>query len=181
MTSTSTSGKCGACCRWVTNGVICNNCDCCFHINCANSSPSLLENSMQWSCKYQKHAKHQEERIRHLERELRSARAEIKFLKTGYTSSKTKVQDISTEPSIWAIPKNSKSRSRRFSGDDTYHVQLTNRFSTLDVDQQSSDFMKHVKDTVKSIHGKTNNQKKKGFYCLVVVTVGKLDPCFRKS
>ena len=93
MTSTSISGKCVACRRWVTNGVICNNCDCCFHINYANSSPSLLENSMQWNCitcKYQKHAKHQEQRIRHLEQELRSAKTEIKFLKTGYTGSKLK-------------------------------------------------------------------------------------------
>jgi predicted RNase H-like nuclease (RuvC/YqgF family) len=33
------------------------------------------------SCRYQKHAKHQEERIRHLEQELKSAREEISKLK----------------------------------------------------------------------------------------------------
>jgi hypothetical protein len=33
------------------------------------------------SCKYQKHAKYQEGRIRLLEQELKAARAEIKFLK----------------------------------------------------------------------------------------------------
>jgi len=41
MSSASLSGKCGGRRRWVTNGWICDNCNCCFHINCANVRPIL--------------------------------------------------------------------------------------------------------------------------------------------
>jgi hypothetical protein len=59
--------------RW-KNGLICNSCDCCFHINCASTSSILIDKSMPWdcmSCRYQKHANQQEERIWYMEQELR--------------------------------------------------------------------------------------------------------------
>jgi len=39
-----------------------------------------------------------------------------------------------------------KSRSHRFSADDVPQVKLSNRFSVLHVDQQSTGFLKHVEN-----------------------------------
>jgi hypothetical protein len=39
------------------------------------------------ACKYHRHAKHQEERIRHLEHELTIAKEVIRILKTGNVNS----------------------------------------------------------------------------------------------
>lgn len=160
MMSGSLSGKCGACRRWVTNGLICKTCNCCFHINCASISPSLTEKSMPWdcmTCNYQKRAKYQEERIRFLELELKAAREEIKFLKAGNTSSKVKDQDNSS--GFWIKPKNSKSKAHRFSADDVSHIQIKNRFSVLEVDQQCPSLLKHVDQKVRSLAGKLKNQQ----------------------
>jgi hypothetical protein len=115
MVSRSLSEKCGACRMWVTNGMACNMCNCCFHINCASNSPTLIEKSMPWycvSCKYQKHARCQEARIRYLEQELKAAKEEINFLKAGNSSNKIKDQNNSNDLCNWTKPKNSKSRSR---------------------------------------------------------------------
>jgi predicted RNase H-like nuclease (RuvC/YqgF family) len=52
---------------------------------------------MPWyciTCKYQKHVKQQEERVRHLERELRAARKEIYKLEGGIVSSNFMQHDI---------------------------------------------------------------------------------------
>ena len=84
MNSVSLSGKCGACRRWVTNGLICNSCNCCFHINCTSTNLNMGEDGIPWDCmpcKYQKHIKYQEGRIRYLELELKVARDEVKLLK----------------------------------------------------------------------------------------------------
>ena len=89
-----------ACRRLVTNGLIYNNCNCCFHIYCANTGPSLIDNSMPWdlmSCKYQKHARYQEGRIRYLKQELKVAGEEINSLKAGNNSSKIKDWGISDD------------------------------------------------------------------------------------
>jgi hypothetical protein len=78
--SGSLAGKCGACHRWVKNGLIYKSCDSCFHVNCDSTSHSLIDKSMPWnytSCRYQKHAIQQDERIRHLEEELKGAKLEI--------------------------------------------------------------------------------------------------------
>jgi hypothetical protein len=79
------SGKCGACHRWVTNGLVCNNCNCCFHTNYASTGSNLIEENMPWDCvsfRYQKQARFQEERIRYLEQELKAAREEINFFES---------------------------------------------------------------------------------------------------
>jgi hypothetical protein len=90
------------------------------------------------------HAKHQEERIRHLENELKVAKEEIRMLNAGNVSSSIKEQK---KLESWSDPKNSKSRYRRFPAGDA-EVKLTNRFSvletdTLDVGQQIQVLLKH--------------------------------------
>jgi hypothetical protein len=109
------------------------------------------------SCKYQKHAKHQEGKIRRLEQELKAAREEISRLKAGNVSSSIREQG---KLETWIKPKNSKSRCRRFSANDAPQVRLNNRFSeletyTLDVDQQSPVLLKHECLEIKSFAGKS--------------------------
>jgi hypothetical protein len=57
-----------------------------------------MEESMPWdcmSCKYQKLAKYQEERIRYLELELKVTREEVNLLKNGNTGSYiTKIMQV---------------------------------------------------------------------------------------
>jgi hypothetical protein len=48
-------------------------------------------------CKYQKHARYQEGRIRYLEQELKVAGEEINSLKAGNNSSKIKDRDFSDD------------------------------------------------------------------------------------
>jgi len=51
---------------------------------------------MPWdcmSCKYQKHVKHQEGRIRYLELELKAAKDETDLLKNRYMSNKIRDSD----------------------------------------------------------------------------------------
>jgi hypothetical protein len=77
---------------------------------------------MPWncvSCKYQKNAKHQKGRIRHLEQQLKAAREEISRLKAGNVSSISREQG---KLETWIKPKNSKSRCRRFSANVAPHV-----------------------------------------------------------
>jgi hypothetical protein len=55
---------------------------------------------MPWDlmpCKYQKHARCQDGRIRYLEQELKVKGEEINFLKAGNNSSKIKDRDISDD------------------------------------------------------------------------------------
>jgi hypothetical protein len=97
----------------------------------------LIEENMPWdfiSCKYQKQARCQEERIRYLEQELKAPKEERIFLKVENSSSKIKDQDISDDLCNWTKPKNSKSRSRWLSTDAASHVQVSNRFSVLEVE-----------------------------------------------
>jgi predicted RNase H-like nuclease (RuvC/YqgF family) len=103
------------------------------------------------SCKYQKHVKQLEWRIRHLEQKLKAAREEISRLKAVNVSSRVRKQRNSNH---WITPKISKSRCRRFSADDAPLVQLSNRFSlletdTLDVGQKSPVLLKHEHKKVK--------------------------------
>jgi hypothetical protein len=77
-------------------------------------------------CKYQRNSKKQEERIRHLEQELKAAREEICKPKAGNISSSFTEQDILGH---WKKPKNSKSRCRRFSANDVSKIELSNKFS----------------------------------------------------
>jgi hypothetical protein len=111
------------------------------------------------SCKYQKHVKQQEWRIRHLEQELKAAREEISRLKAVNVSSSVRKQRTSNN---WITPKNSKSRCCRFSADDAPLVQLSNRSSvlgtdTLDVGQKSPVLLKHEHKKVKSFAGKSES------------------------
>ena len=136
MNSVSLSGKCGACHRWVTNGLICNTCNCCFHINCTSTNPNMGEEGMPGdcrSCKYQKRIKYQEGRIRYLELELKAARDEVNLLKNRNMSNKIRAKDNAND--IWLKPKNSKSRAHRFSAIDVSHIRLSNKFSTMETDQ----------------------------------------------
>jgi hypothetical protein len=150
MNSASLSGKCGACRRWVTNGLICNTCNCCFHINCTSTNPNMGEDCM--SCKYQKHIKYQEGKIRYLELELKVARDEVNVLKNRNMSNK--IRDKDNANNIWLKPKNSKSRAHRFSANDVSHIRLSNKFSIQEVDQQSQGLLKHEDMKVKSPTGK---------------------------
>jgi hypothetical protein len=96
-------------------------------MRCASTSPSLADRSIPWdrmSCKYQKHAKHQEGRVRYLEQELKVAREEISRLRDGNVSSSIREQ---CKLETWIKPKNSKSWCHRFSADDTSQVRLNNR------------------------------------------------------
>jgi hypothetical protein len=99
--------------------------------------------------------------MRYLEQELKAAREEIHFLNTRNNSSKIKGQDIQTNLSHWAKLKNSKSRSHRFSADGLLRVQLSSRLSVLEMEQQSTHFLKHVENKVKPLAGKTRTQKRK--------------------
>jgi hypothetical protein len=110
------------------------------------------------SRKYQKCANYQEGRIRFLEQALKAAREEIKFLKARNTSNNIKDQDNSSD--FWIKPKNSKSRAHRFSADDVSHIQLSNRFSVLEADQQSPGLLKQVDQKVRPLAGKTKSQKR---------------------
>jgi hypothetical protein len=85
------SKKCGAVYRWVISGLICTDvCGSCFHLKCATTSPSAPDRRMPcycFPCVYKNHVKQQEERIRHVENELKLAREEICKLKAGNVSS----------------------------------------------------------------------------------------------
>jgi hypothetical protein len=122
---------------------------------------------MPWdciSCKYQKHVKRQEWRIRHLEQEFKAAREEISRLKAVNVSSSVRKQTNSnnwkqTNSNNWITPKNSKSRCHMFSADDAPLVQLSNRFS-VDVGQKSSVLLKHEHKKVKSFAGKSESKRR---------------------
>ena len=69
---------------------------------------------MPWdcmSCKYQKHVKYQEGRIRYLELELKAAREEINLLKNGNVNNKIKNKD--TLGDFWMNPKNSQVQGQK--------------------------------------------------------------------
>jgi hypothetical protein len=132
------------------------------------------------SCKYQKHAKQQEWRIRHLEQELKATREEISRLKAVNNSSSVRKQ---RNVNNWIIPKNFKSRCHRFCADDVPLVQLSNRFSvletdTLDVGQKSQVLLKHGHKKVKLFAGKSESKRR---ILLEVVMGRKLDPCSKKT
>ena len=111
------------------------------------------------SCKYQKHIKHQEGRIRYLELELKAARDEINSLKNRNTNDLVRGNDNTND--IWFKPKNPKSRARRFSANDMSHMRLSNKFGVLETDQQNQGSLKHKDMKIKSLTGKSNSQKKK--------------------
>ena len=117
------------------------------------------------SCKYHRHAKHQEERIRRLEHELKIAKEEIRKLKAGNVSSSNSSSiKEKTNLESWNKPKNSKSRYRRFSADDA-EVKLSNRFSVLETDslsvgQQSQVLSEHEGKKVMSVAKKARSKRK---------------------
>jgi len=117
---------------------------------------------MPWdcmSCKYQKHIKYQEGRIRYLELELKAARNEVNVLKNGNISNTRR--DKNNANDIWLKPKNSKSRASRFSADDVSHIMLSNKFIILEVDQQNQGLFKHEDMKIKSPIRKSKSQGKK--------------------
>jgi hypothetical protein len=61
----------------------------------------------------------------------------------------------------WAKPRNSKSWFCRFSTDDVPNVHLSNRLSVLEGDEHSTGLLKHVKNKVNTLVGKTESQKRK--------------------
>jgi hypothetical protein len=73
----------------------------------------------------------------------------------------SKINDQDNSSNFWIKQKNSKSRACRFSADDVSRIQLSNRFSVLEVDQQSSGLLKHVDQKVRSFAGKTKSQRRK--------------------
>jgi len=116
---------------------------------------------MPWdsmSCKYQKRIKHQEERIRYLELELRAARDEINSLENRNTNNLVKDNDNTND--IWLKTRNPKSRARKFSANDMSHIRLSNKFSVLEADQQNQGSLTHDMK-IKSLTRKSNSQKEK--------------------
>ena len=97
-------------------------------------------------------------------------------MKTVNNTSKIKDLDISDDLCKWSKPKNSNSRSRRVCTEDVLQVKPSNRFSVLEIDQQSTGFSKHMENKVKPLDG-TTKFKKGRFYHLEVAMGGKLDPC----
>lgn len=162
----SLSNKCGACRRWVTNGLSCTECGFCFHINCASASHRVADGSRPWywePCKHQSHSKKQDERIRHLEQELEAAREEICKLKAGNISNSFLERDIFGH---WKKPKNSKSRCRRFSANDVCKIKQNNKIGvlatdTLEVAQQTPVLLKHGSRERKSFTEKNRSKRKK--------------------
>jgi hypothetical protein len=109
------------------------------------------------SCKYQKHIKHQEGRIRYLELELKAARDEINSLKNKNTNNLVRGSDNTND--IWFKPKNPKSRARRFSANDMSHIRLSNKFSVLETNQQIQGSLKHKDMKIKSLTWKSVRKK----------------------
>jgi hypothetical protein len=77
-----------------------------------------------------------------------------------FSSSNTKNQGNFNDLCCWAKPRNAKSRFCRFST-DVLHTHLSNGLSVLEVDQHSTGLLKHVKNIVKPLVGKTESQKRK--------------------
>jgi len=117
---------------------------------------------MPWdcmSCKYQKHVKHQEGRIRYLELELKAAKDETDILKNRYMSNKIRDNDNTND--VWFKRKNSKSRAHRFSANNMSRIRLSNKFSVLEFDQQNPGLLKHKDMKTELLTGKSNSRKKK--------------------
>jgi len=117
---------------------------------------------MPWdsmSCKYQKHIKHQEERIRYLELELRAARDEINSMENKNTNNLVRDNDNTND--IRLKTRNPKSRARRFCANDMSHIRLSNKFSVLEADQQNQGSLKHKDMKIKSLTRKSNSQQEK--------------------
>ena len=132
-------------------------------------------------CKYQKHIKYQEGRIRYLEMELKAARDEVNLLKNRNMSNKISDKDNANDN--WLKPKNSKSRARRFYADDVSHIKLCNKFSILEGDQQNQGLLKHenIKVKVKSPTGKSKSQGEKKILLLGSSHGWDMDPCFKNT
>lgn len=128
---------------------------------------------MPWdcmSCKYQKHVKHQEGRIRYLELELKAAKDETDILKNRYMSNK--IRDSDNTNDVWFKRKNSKSRAHRFSANNMSRIRLSNKFSVLEFDQQNPGLLKHKDMKTKLLTGKSNSRKKR--YCYLEVAMGRI-------
>lgn len=136
------SGNCRSCRRIVVKGLVCNNCNFCFHWKCIDIDPDNFVDKGSWECSdciYDRKMRDQLERIRALELELDEAKCEINKLRALKDSISVSNKGRSH---TWMKPKNSKSRSRRFSADDAASIKLTNKFSALqamNVDQENSD------------------------------------------
>jgi hypothetical protein len=78
-----------------------------------------------------------------------------------FSSSSTKNQGNFNDLCCWAKPRNSRSRFCGFSTEDSPHVHLYNGLSVLEVDHHSTGLLKHVKNKVKPLVGKTESQKRK--------------------
>jgi hypothetical protein len=72
------------------------------------------------SCTYQKHAKHQEERIRYFEQELQAARVEMRKLRAENYSNSTNFVNSDN----WIKPNNSISRCHMFFADYDLKIKL---------------------------------------------------------
>ena len=92
------------------------------------------------------------------------------------SSSNTKEQGNLIDLCYWAKRRNSESRFCRFSADDVPYVQLSNRLSLLEVDQQSTGLLKHLENKVKPLVGKTKVRKEIP-NCLELGTALKMDKC----
>jgi hypothetical protein len=113
------------------------------------------------SFKHHRHAKQQEERIRHIEDKLNIVREEIRVQKTRNVSSTIREQNNSES---WWKPKNSKSICRRFSADDAV-VELSERFSVLktdmvNVDQHTQGCLGQGPRKIKSVTDVTGSRNK---------------------
>jgi hypothetical protein len=98
-----------------------------------------------------------------LEQELKAARVEMGILTAGNDSNSIK-EKVNFEN--WIKPKNSISKSHRFSADDAAKINLSNRFSVLEADTletgwQSPVLLKHDVKEKKSFPVNSECKKKK--------------------
>ena len=80
-------------------------------------------------------------------------------MKNGNTSNRITNKDNASDN--WIKPKNSRSRACKLSADDVSYIGLSNKFSILDVDQQSQGLLEHEGMKVKSLKGKSKVRRKK--------------------
>jgi hypothetical protein len=127
------------------------------------------------NCKYQKHVKQQKGQNQAPGKGSKGSQEEICKLKAGYVSGNLIDQDNLRN---WKKPKNSNSKSHRFSANDASQIQLKNKFSilateALEVGQQTPVLLKHKDRELKSFTVKTEKNKNKRTILLLVSSHGR--------
>jgi hypothetical protein len=112
------------------------------------------------------HAIQQDEKIRHLEQELKAARLEITKLKAVNGSSSSSSSVMWADINGWIKPENSKTGGCRFPAHDHPQLQLRNGFSVLETDtleavQKGPGLLKQKDGGVNAHVGKLERKKER--------------------